>query len=73
MGWMQLIMAVFGLAKELFKYLREKEENDRDCAAKVKGASDAIKSARKSKDTSKLESAFAELGLASPSSNSGTK
>ena len=65
MGWMQLAMAVFGFGKELFKYLREQEENDRVCAAKVKGVKDAINSARKTKETRKLETAFADLGFTS--------
>ena len=69
MSWFQLAVAVFGFAKELFKYLREQEENNKACAVKVKEAKNAITTARESKDTTDLESAFASLGLVSKSTD----
>ncbi len=64
MGWISLLTAAFSFGAQLFKYLREKEEADKTCAAKLRRAGDAIKTARKSKDTSGIEHAFIELGLA---------
>ena len=63
MGWFQLAIAIFGFSKELFKYLREQEESNKQCALIVKDTKNEIKVARKSKDTSGLESAFAGLAL----------
>lgn len=66
MGYVQLVLAVLSFAKELFKYLNAQDEQNKTCATKVKDVADAIKTARKSKDTSGLESAFAGLGFADP-------
>lgn len=63
-GSIQLAIAILGFAKELFKYLREKSEDNRDCAKKVQEATNGIKAAIQSKDTSHVERAFAELGIA---------
>jgi hypothetical protein len=65
MGWFQLAAAVVGLAREIFKYLKEHEENNKACAIKVTEVKNAIHSARKTKDTANIESAFASLSLRS--------
>jgi hypothetical protein len=61
MGWFSLLSAVFQFGAQLFKYLRAKEEADNECAVKVKEATDVIKEAQKTKDTSKLERLFSDL------------
>lgn len=68
MGWVSLFTAVFTFGAQVFKYLREQEEADKECAAKLRRAKDAIKSARKTKDTSEIESAFIDLGFTKPTS-----
>ncbi len=62
-GWVSLLTSVFSFAKELFKYMREKEAKNKQCALKIEDAKNAISHARKTKDTSKLESAFNNLRL----------
>jgi len=58
---LQLILAVLSFAKELFKYLKEKQEHNKVCAVKVKGVTNALKASKNSKDTSGLEAAFKSL------------
>lgn len=63
MSWLTLLTAVFTFGTQVFKYLRERDEADKECAIKLKRASDAVKKARKTKDTTALEAAFFDLGL----------
>ena len=61
MGWFSLLSAVFQFGAQLFKYLRAKEEADKDCAKKLRSAADVIKHAKNTHDTSGIESLFADL------------
>jgi len=65
-GTLQLVTAIILLTKEFLKYLSAREESHKDKAFKVRNAADAIKTARKTKDTSGVESAFMDLGLVGP-------
>lgn len=62
-GWMSLLTAVFTFGTQVFKYLREREESNQNLAKKMRNAKDAIKKARKTKDTSDIEAAFGDLGF----------
>ena len=63
MGWVSLATALFTFGTHLFKYLNAQDDCKKEQAKKLRRVNDALKSARKSKDTSGLEAAFAELGL----------
>jgi hypothetical protein len=65
-GWVTLFTAVFSFGTQVFKYLREQEEADKECATKLRKAKNAIKKARQTKDTSDIEDAFIDLGFAQP-------
>ena len=59
MGWVALVTAIIGLAKELLEHQRESDESDLKCAANIVEATHAVKESRKSKNTAKIELAFA--------------
>ncbi len=70
MGWIQLIVGAITLAREVFKYFREREETKRAAVKKMSEFKQAMKRARVEKNTDDLEKMFASLRLPSNGSNS---
>jgi hypothetical protein len=60
--WVQIIVGALSLAREIAKLMREKEENKKEIPEKLAVLKDAVKSARKSGDTSEIENAFRSFG-----------
>jgi hypothetical protein len=69
MGWVQVLVAVVALVREILKYLNEKEETKQIKIQKVNDVKSGIKKARKEGDTSEIEAALASLGLVNGKSN----
>ena len=60
-GWVQLLLGVVTLAHEFVKYVREQEETKQKRMEKVKEVKDAIRTARKSNDTTKIETLLSDV------------
>lgn len=69
MAWIQVLLYALTFAKEVVKYLREEGRTSKEATDTIKGATDAIILARKSKDTSKIEHSFKQLGITFPNSS----
>ena len=63
MNWLSptLIIAVLSLLRELIKFLRERQASKREALERVKKLKIALKHARKTGDTSLVESEFNDL------------
>lgn len=69
--WVQIILGGLTLAREVVKYLKEKEENDKRAVAdQLEALKQGFRTARKDKDSHDLEKAFADLKLPAKSSDS---
>ena len=66
MGYVQLAVAVFSLAKEIFKYLSAEKTCNKELAGNVKEFKAKLKTANKSGDTKDVEKMFADLGIIKP-------
>ena len=69
---MSVILAALSLAREVMKYLAEKEANKKERIKHMKSLKDGFKEARKSNDTSNLEFALSDMGI-SLGANSSVK
>lgn len=65
-GAIGIILGVLGVAKELFAYLRSREECKKTKAQKLLAMRDGLRTARTTGDTTNVETAFANLGLRKP-------
>jgi hypothetical protein len=63
MKWLSVIVAALSLAREIVKYLSEKEKNKKKRAKKLVVLKNGFKEARKEGDTSKIETAFTKVGI----------
>ena len=61
MGWIQLTIAAVSLAREIIKYLKERDKSPVNTAEKIAQFKEGLNHARKTQDTSKLEEAFAGI------------
>ena len=71
MIWFQLILGAISLAREVLKYISEQERFKHEKYRKMVALKNGFKKARKERDTSGLESAFAELGFSLPVATDG--
>ena len=63
MGWIQLVVAIAGLAREFLKYKSEQSKTAKEKAKVVNNLRVGMRHARKKKDTSALEASFADVGI----------
>jgi len=62
--WVQIVLGALTLAREVVKYLKDKEENDKRAVAdKITALKHGFKTARLEKNTDELEKSFADLKL----------
>jgi len=61
MSWLQAALLALSVARELIKYLRKIEDNKKEQVNKLRNVKDGIKVARKTNDTTRLESAFSDV------------
>lgn len=63
MKWMSVILAALSLAREVMKYLAEKEANKKERIKHMKSLKDGFKEARSSGDTANIEFALSDMGI----------
>ena len=74
MSWLQIAIGALALARELVKYLREREADQKLAVQKVRRFQQAIRKVRKDGQSDDIERSFGELGFRMPNkSDSGKK
>lgn len=61
MGWLQLVLGIVALAREIIKYLNEQELERREKSAKLIEIKTALRTARKTGDTAHAEKLFSSF------------
>jgi hypothetical protein len=62
-NWFQLVLGLIALAREVIKWLKEREDNARVRVKRIKQMKEAMHDARTSKDTSRIEQLLGDLGM----------
>ena len=62
-GWVQITLAVVGLVREILRYLEDQDAERRERTQITHEFRRAIKTARKTRDTSEMERAFRRFGF----------
>lgn len=63
MKWLPVIFAAISLAREIVKYLTEKEKSKRERKKKIMRLKDGFKTARLANNTTDIEHAFSDIGI----------
>lgn len=63
MGWLQVIVAILGLAREVIKYISTIEETKKEKSQRIVAIKNGLRKARKENDTTDIESALAGIGI----------
>lgn len=71
--WVQVVLGIISLGREVLKYMREQEENKKLAAQKFVAFNRKVKNAVKGKNTNELSAAFKSIGIGGVQDDSGKK